>query len=459
MSARRVLLACDLDSQVYGALPLAHAFAARGWKVSFAIQSARALPRQILDRLSSEFDVVERPLAVLAADDLTFDHQAVGVFGTGSRLALFRHLIEFSAQVKARPRPALFCGFNGLVFEKFEEGLAWRLGYDVIGLNGPRDRDAFEDFVHATAFERQPAVVVGLKRRIDVASPPAAARTGEARKLFVFAEQVVVPRELEDRRRLVGVLADLARKSPNWDVVLKGRVRPDERTFHLQPTHISALVKNVRPRPENFSVSYEPLDGLLARADLFATISSTAAFDAFDSGVPCLISADFGLRNADGSHVFFASGLLTRLGDLRSLDDAPVRRPDDRWLERVGYADDFSPAALVERLEAFDPSQPLPAAFAPYNAALASALGDRAAAQPFIDLWDEIRTAVHAAGQDDGPDAAARRRAALDELAARLGQAMRPGVLVRGPIVWLARRIRMYWLYKRIRARIGFPLD
>ncbi|MFC3693959.1 DUF6716 putative glycosyltransferase [Chenggangzhangella methanolivorans] len=584
MTTRRVLLACDIDSQVFGALPLALAFAARGWSVTFAIESVRTLPQQLLERLTRDFAIIERSIGALPTEDVVFDQDAVGVFVTGSRLAMFRHLLELSSRVKERPRPALFCNFNGLVFEKFEEGLAWRLGYDVIGLNGPRDRDAFVDFLHSTQYSRQPSVIVGLRRKTDtpprplkipapkpepdaaasddgapvdaetaqpspeaapaeadepaivaeaadprpedaedaaptdagaVAEDPveeaasddaapvedaASTPTAAPKKLFVFAEQVVVPRSLRERQNLVSVLARLASASPDWQVVIKARTRPDEQTFHQQPNHISKLVKALRKKPRNLIVSYEPLDDLLDRADLFATVSSTALFDAFDYGVPSMVATDFGLRNADGAHVFFASGLLARLGDLKSLDDAPIRSPDERWMRRMGYGAPYSPDALIDWLETFDPDRPMPAAFVSFKSATHVASGSAAQAGRICEIWSGIETSLlpkdkaepaaeeHEAAQDEAAQdvttAAVERRAALFRLASLISDALgsagpdrgakaapprdgktpetrpatRTAVVKEGPIASFSRKLGMYWFYKRVRAKLGVPV-
>lgn len=604
MSERRVLFACDLDSQVFGALPLALAFAARDWKVTFAIESSRTLPEAVLDRLAGSFGVLERPISALPTDDEAFRHEAIGVYVTGSRLAVFRHLLELAAGVKGLPRPALFCGFNGLVFEKFEEGLAWRLGYDVIGLNGPRDRDAFVDFLHATEFAKQPSVIVGLRRKTDtpprplkIPTPAPVAEetdllsTGEAQapdqtaavagagrigapigaagdatpndlasdrpataefaseedddggvedateadadsldddvaaddapaigddeappssgeatsavagaaaapledapstpgvgeprvptvppKLFVFAEQVVVPRSLRERQSLVATLARLAKASPGWDIALKARVRPNEQTFHTQPNHIEKLVKSLRSKPRNLRVTYEPLDALLDRADLFATISSTALFDAFDYGVPSLVASDFGLRNADGAHVFFASGLLVRLCDLRSLDDAPIHSPDERWIRRMGYGAPYSPGALIDWLETFDPSRPMPKPFVPFAAAASVAASSTGLAAKVHAAWSELATpAVDETASED--ERKASGQAGLLRLGSHVTAALAPSAAaaaaavkkapptgtavaqkVEGPVASFSRRLGMYWAYKRTRQTLGLPI-
>ena len=35
---------------------------------------------------------------------------------------------------------------------------------------------------------------------------------------------------------MVRILADLARRSPNWEVLIKPRIAPDEATFHVLET-------------------------------------------------------------------------------------------------------------------------------------------------------------------------------------------------------------------------------
>lgn len=455
-AGRRVLLCCDLDSQIFGALPIASAFAARGWRPVFAIDRSKtkSIPQVLVDRVSASFEVVEVRLGALPTSEEIFDYAAVGVFATGSQLALFRHMLELAAKVRKRPRPAIFCGFNGLVFEKFEEGIGWRLGYDVIALNGPRDRDALEDFLQGSDFSGQPAVVVGLRRKAAAAPRTPTRPNPGAKKLFVFAEQVVVPRWPLERKNLVATLARLAQASPGWQVVIKARVRPQEQTFHEQPAPVERLIKRLASKPANLTLSYEPLDGFLERADLFATISSTALFDAFDHGVPSLIASDFGLRNADGAHVFFSSGLLTRLGDLASLDDAPRLAPDARWLERVGYGGAHSPDTLIDWLETFDPSRPLPPAFAPFHAAARSASDTPGEAA----VLGEARRSVDEALQS-GADATGKLERLGAIVAGAVSAAGGKFSADDGPVAALSRRMGMYWAYKKARRAVGFPVE
>ena len=72
----------------------------------------------------------------------------------------------------AGERPLLFCGFNGVVLDHFIEGVSWRLGYDLICLSGPRDRDALEQLVSGTPFAQQRTVLTGLRRNAPLARLP-----------------------------------------------------------------------------------------------------------------------------------------------------------------------------------------------------------------------------------------------------------------------------------------------
>ena len=78
------------------------------------------------------------------------EFDAVGVYLTGSKIAQFRAALDL---IPASHRPLMFCGFNGVVLEKFIEGIYWRLGYDLICLSGPRDLEALRRVTAYTPFE------------------------------------------------------------------------------------------------------------------------------------------------------------------------------------------------------------------------------------------------------------------------------------------------------------------
>ena len=152
---------------------------------------------------------------------------------------------------------------------------------------------------------------------------------------------------------LVRLLSDLARRSPNWEVLIKPRIAPGDATFHDVDTHISTTLKqSLGVPPANLRLDYRPLPELLKQARLLATLSSTAFFDALDFGCRAIAISDLGLQPDYGGHVYAGSGVWRSLEAIPNLDalDAEGPSPDPRWLEWMGYGQPFSPSALLEVL-------------------------------------------------------------------------------------------------------------
>jgi len=164
----------------------------------------------------------------------------------------------------------------------------------------------------------------------------------------------VMPRQQQDRAEMVRILAELARRSPNWDVVIKPRIAPGESTFHQATDHISTTLRqSVGQPPTNLRLDYRPLPELLRQSRLMATVSSTAFFDALDFGCRPLAMADFGLDPSNGSHVFAGSGVwqtLRSVTDLNALD-RQLPQPDEDWLTWMGYGKTWDPEQLITALK------------------------------------------------------------------------------------------------------------
>ncbi|MCP9888269.1 hypothetical protein KBY96_10065 [Cyanobium sp. ATX 6A2] len=343
----KLLLVADSDSQLLAAQALAQGAEAGRVAVTVNAVPREGTPAAVLEALERIGPLWRQSLKQLLRDRRLDQFDAIGVYLTGSKLAEFRNVYLASRRQLGLPPRALFCGFNGVVLERFEEAIAWRLGYDLICLNGPRDQARMELMLRHTPFAGQRCVLTGLNRQRAV--EPA----GERLNRLVFAEQVVMPADGAERRRMVRILAALARRSPDWEVLIKPRVAPHENTFHAVATHISqTLTETLGSPPVNLKLSYLPLAELLRDCRLLATVSSTAVFDALDLGCRPVVMADFGLRQDLGTPFFAGSGLLRRFeqaADLDSLTAGPG--PDPDWLEWVGYHRRFSPDNLLEALE------------------------------------------------------------------------------------------------------------
>jgi hypothetical protein len=344
-----LLLVADSDSQLLACQALTRLGNDRDVRFTVNAIPREGTPQSVLQAVGRGASLWQLTPRQLLSDPRLDAFAAIGVYLTGSKLAEFRSTYHLSRQQRQRPRRPLFCGFNGVVLERFEEAIAWRLGYDLICLNGPRDQARLELLLRHTPFQGQRTVLTGLGRQPSLVETPV---TVERPRRMVFAEQVVMPAALAERRRLVRILARLARRSPEWELLIKPRVAPHESTFHAVDTHISHTLRDtLGSPPANLRLSYAPLPELLAQSRLLGTVSSTALFDALDLGCRAVVMDDFGLRPDLGTTFFAGSGLLRSLATADDLDSlAAAADPDPAWLHWVGYHPQFSPANLLEAL-------------------------------------------------------------------------------------------------------------
>lgn len=342
-----VLLIADSDSQLLYCEALARGHRAAGIELTIHIIPRDGTPEAVKRRMEQLGRVQQGSMGTLLQDPSLSRYRAIGVFLTGSKIAGFRSAYLRSRQHDPQRRALLFCGFNGVVLENFEEALTWRLGYDLICLNGPRDQARFDRFLRHTPFQGQRTVLTGLQRGGVSDFRPLA----ERRRQLVFAEQVAMPANLEERRQLARLLVNLARRFHDWQVVLKPRVAPHEATFHEIGEHIATTLARVCPRlPPNLQISYAPLTSLLADSRLFVTLSSTALFDAFDHGCAAVVIGDFGLRGDLGSDFFGGSGLVRSLDGIGDLDELVELQAHPDWLHWVGYDTACCPRHLFKAI-------------------------------------------------------------------------------------------------------------
>ena len=243
----RLLLIGDSDSQLLACEALCRFPEHLHVEVTINAIPREGTPEPILRRAEGLGTLWRFQMGQLVSNPALLQFDAIGVYLTGSKISDFRERLSL---VPTRKRPLLFCGFNGVVLEKFAEGISWRLGYDLICLSGPRDREALDQIVAGTPFQRQATVLTGLQRNASAEAGGLAQE--QRRRQLVFAEQVVMPRSNQERAEMVRILADLARRSPNWDVLIKPRIAPGEATFHEVTQHISqTLLESIGQPPGN----------------------------------------------------------------------------------------------------------------------------------------------------------------------------------------------------------------
>ena len=189
----------------------------------------------------------------------------------------------------------------------------------------------------------------------------------------MFAAQAKVPSLREDRVRLLGWLADAARRRPQRRVVVKVRARAGEAQTHAESYDFADLLADPSVRaelggtlPPNLVVEDGPMADHLARASALVTVSSTAVLEAVAEGVPSLVVDEFGVEPKLINTVFVGSGLFGGADDLVS---GTVRHPAPEWLDD-NYFHGADVDDWLERLDGLVSRRreaPLPLARRQYN--------------------------------------------------------------------------------------------
>lgn len=302
-----------------------------------------------LDEIGVSAPTTNWSIANLVEQPKFFDNDVVVAFLAASRIFRLRRHVELSLSRRPRQsRPLLVTGYNGVVFEKHLEGLAWRLGYDFICVNSKRDERIFSEYLQALGRTPETLVRTGFPLA-QFREAPAVRQKNEQSGSLLFATQHIVPMARRERVYLVRALAQLARTRPDRKVIIKPRSAPGQQTLHKEKYHYEVLLKEeIKRPPRNLVVEYGPLSDFLSTTSLLATVSSTAALEALSQGIPAAILTDLGIKESLGNHFFVGSGMLSTLTDLRSFQ-APV--PNSSWLEDngLGGAEDLS--QLVSTVE------------------------------------------------------------------------------------------------------------
>lgn len=332
-TGRRLLVIADSDSYVkWGA-----AFADRlpgGWTAELVVVQTpvRPSPRQLRVALAGTVFAAER-VPVIGLDELP--GRLARDRPDAVLLALRGPLVRIVAPIVARGpgRPVLVSGFPGLTIPAERKAIVYREQVDLIVLHSRREVRAFR----ANAEELGIDVEFGLATLAFLQGGRAAdAAASEPGADLVFAAQAKVPAERDDRVRLLGWLADAARRRPSRRVVIKVRARRGEAQTHAEAFDYAELLDDPDVRralggslPPNLVVEDGPMADHLAHAAGLVTVSSTAALEAVASGLPTLVIDEFGVTPKLINTVFEGSGLFGGAGEIA---DWKFRRPADEWL-------------------------------------------------------------------------------------------------------------------------------
>lgn len=286
-----------------------------------------------------------REIPVIARNELAAvlaDHHADIVLGAATgpivaQLFLTAHLLEH--------RPALVSGLPGMGLPASGKGMNYRRLMDAFIAHSRAEVAAYTD---ASAQAQVPCEVflarlpmlrsTGVPRRAvspESSWPGSAVASGPAvvPRTLVFAPQAKVPESAADRESILAALAEFAHRHHDSTAIIKLRSRPGEFETHHEQHSYSELLETLRdrgvPGADRIELVYGPLDEFLVPASALVTVSSTAALEAFDRGIPTLLISDFGFDRTLLNEAFADSGAT---GTLAEVAAGSIGFPTPEWL-------------------------------------------------------------------------------------------------------------------------------
>lgn len=252
----------------------------------------------------------------------------------------------FLAASRLEHRPALISALPGVALPATSRALQYR----ALG-------DAFITHSHAEcrAFSAM-ATSEGLEQTMLVSRLPFLRSTSfpepvtNPLRSVVFAPQAKVPSEGGERSLILQRLAALSRRHPELDVVVKLRAWDGEPQTHLEQYPYdriwATLISEGAVAGHELSFRTGPMSQLLVPGAALVTVSSTAALEAVDAGLPVLVLDDFGVSDELLNSVFTGSGLL---GSLKDLGHCAFSHPTKSWLrENYFHHQNVDLAQLLE---------------------------------------------------------------------------------------------------------------
>jgi len=260
-------------------------------------------------------------------------------------------------------RPALISGLPGMGLPATGKAMQYRLLGDGFIVHSPVEAVAYAQRMREC---RISPVILGTRLPM-LHSPGLPLPRTEPITTVVFAAQAKVPATAPDRRAVLLALRDFARSDQGRRAVLKLRSRPGEQETHHERHSYLELLDDLIDAGQlgrgEIEIGLGPMVDFLLPGSALATISSTAALEAMDRGLPTLFVDDFGVGPDLLNEAFAGSGCLGSLADLAS---ARIGHPHSEWLD-VNYFQPRDEALLTglldlaERSRAGNLADPAPA--------------------------------------------------------------------------------------------------
>lgn len=328
-----ILAVADSDSYLKLATSFLHRLGP-GWDRRIVLARTPVMPtnEQILAAFEGT-DLDPQDLKVLALNQLnaqTISEDLVFAAATGPIVAeLYARILR--SEPAAQRRTALISALPGVAYPATRKGWNYRRPGDGFICHSHAEARDFS-FLTLDEAGHQPTIMVSKLPFLRSPGFPSES-TGDIKRL-VFAPQAKVPATKEERERILISLERTARLNPGLDVLIKLRARAGEPQTHLEayPYDLlfAELVQSGRlGKVSHLQFSTGSMDEALSPDSALVTVSSTAALESIDRGLPTMVLSDFGVNPEMINVVFQTSGLLGSLSQLESLD---FSRPNKPWL-------------------------------------------------------------------------------------------------------------------------------
>lgn len=265
-----------------------------------------------------------------------FAAEVLLVAATGPVVA---HVYDIASRLPRRP--ALISGLPGMGLPATPKAMRYRLVGDGFIVHSPIEAVAYADRARECGID---PLLLGTRLPMLTSTDLPVPRS-EPIDTIVFAAQAKVPVEAEQRRAVLLALAAFARTGGT--AVLKVRSRPGEQETHHEAHSyldlLDDLIAGGRVAADEIEIGLGPMADFLRPGSALATVSSTAALESMDRGLPTLILGDFGVGDEQLNAVFAESGCIGTLDDLAR---GTIGHPDPAWL-RANYFQPVDEALVV----------------------------------------------------------------------------------------------------------------
>jgi hypothetical protein len=350
-----VLVVADSDSYLKLATTFLHRLGP-GWDRRVVLARTPVMPtdEQILAAFEGT-DLDPADLEVLALNQ--FNSQTIGedlVFAaaTGPVVAeLYARILR--TEPANNRRTALISALPGVAFPATRKGWNYRRPGDGFICHSHAEARDFS-FMNLDDDGHQPTIMVSKLPFLRSTGFPT--QVPGTIKRLVFAPQAKVPFGKAEREQILISLERTARLNPGLEVLVKLRARAGEPQTHLEAYPYDLLFEQlVRAGTLGKVTHLQFVTGsmaeVLSKESALVTVSSTAALESLDRGLPTMVLSDFGVNAQMINVVFESSGLLGSLDDLEALNFAPANKPwlRENYFHRVDNTFNESLMILAQR--------------------------------------------------------------------------------------------------------------